>query len=83
MNSILKSNRRILEKLLDTDAPHVQLPRTELLDKGFQLNYLTNMVSSSKGSRYFFCYEYGVTLKGEDVLIVKRPRSDDKNELHI
>ncbi len=80
VNSILKSNRRILEKLLQHGEPHVKVHRKVLLEKGFRLNYLTNLVSSNKGSHYYFCYEYGLTVKGEDIMIVKRKSPNDEIE---
>jgi hypothetical protein len=80
VNSILKSNRRILEKLFQPGEPHVKVPRKLLMEKGFKLNYLTNLVSSSMGSHYYFCYEYGLTIKGEDIVVVKRSLSTDGPE---
>jgi predicted metal-dependent RNase len=72
INSKLKKNRRVLESLLPKNVPFIQLKTQTLLQKGFLMNYFTHTLQSPKGSIYFFCYDYGYTSKGEDVVLVKK-----------
>jgi hypothetical protein len=72
INSKLKRNRRVLESLLPVDIPFVKLKKQVLLNKGFQMNYLTHARLSPKGSVYSFCYEYGYTTIGDEVVVVRK-----------
>lgn len=72
VNSKLKRNRRILERLFPLDSPFIKISKQALLNRGFQLCFHTHMNLSPKGSVYYFCYEYGYTLLGEDVVVVKK-----------
>lgn len=57
INNALRKNRRILEELNPTGKSKTQ--RSKLLEKGFDFNYFTNIYTTQKGARYFFCYDYG------------------------
>lgn len=72
VNNKLKRNRRVLESLLPANEPFVKLKKQALLNKGFELNYLTHTRQSTKGSVYCFCYEYGYTTVGGEVVIVRQ-----------
>jgi hypothetical protein len=72
INSKLKRNRGILKSLLPEDTPFIKLKIQALFKKGFLLNYHTHSLQSPKGSVYFFCYEYGYTTKGDDVVVLKK-----------
>ena len=72
INSKLRRNRRVLESLLPSEKPFVKIKKQALLNKGFQLNYLTHTRVSPKGSVYCFCYEYGYTSIGDDVVVVRK-----------
>lgn len=72
INSKLRKNRRVLESILPPDTPFIKLKKQALLNKGFQLNFQTHTRISAKGSVYSFCYEYGYTSIGEDVVVVKK-----------
>lgn len=57
VNHILKKNRRILMELNPTGKTNVS--EKQLLEKGFNLNYITNFYTTKAGRTYKFCYEYG------------------------
>lgn len=56
-NNILRKNRRILMEL--TPNGKSKAPKSKLLDKGFDFNYLTSIYTTKAGATYHFCYEYG------------------------
>lgn len=71
VNSILKRNRKILEKL-NPDGK-VKIKRKTLMREGFNFDYITRIYETGKGSQYRFCYEYGyLLLEHDEVLLVKR-----------
>jgi hypothetical protein len=73
INNVLRRNRRILEEILPATEEMAKLPKTKLLEKGFNLKYSTHTYTNKKGNVYFFCYEYGYLLLEADwVLVVKR-----------
>lgn len=57
VNTILKRNRKILEKLMLEKV--VKAHKEELLKKGFDPNYFTNTQEGKQGKVCYFCYEYG------------------------
>jgi hypothetical protein len=78
INTFLKRNRRILENLLYPQLPHTQVPRQQLIHRGFSFAYFTHSMALQKGDRGFFCYEYGYRyLEGEQVLIMRSPEMTD------
>jgi predicted nucleic acid-binding Zn ribbon protein len=72
VNSILKRNRKILEKMAISGKPYTRVKKQLLLSNGFCMPYLTHTCTSRKGTPYFFCYEYGYCQEGEDVIIVRK-----------
>ena len=57
INNILRKNRRILESLNPRGKAKVH--RDDLLEKGFNFNYFTNVYKTKSGNIYHFCYEQG------------------------
>ena len=53
----LRKNRRILKELNPTGKAKVN--KHELLVKGFNFKYFTNVYKTKEGKVYYFCYEYG------------------------
>ena len=73
INHALIRNRRILEDLLKNGEQKTKANRERLLQLGFQFRYSTHSYTNSKGSVYFYCYEYGyLPLDNNWFLIVKR-----------
>jgi len=71
VNQILKKNRKILKS--QNPESKIKIKRDTLLSKGFDFNFHTYTYTTKKGSVYFFCYEYGYLVLGnEEVLLVKR-----------
>ncbi|MGV3764258.1 hypothetical protein [Parapedobacter sp.] len=71
VNNILKRNRKILATLSPRGSRKVKW--RELVNEGFNFNYITDMNETVEGAQYRFCYEYGyVLLEGDQVLVVRR-----------
>lgn len=61
--TILKNNRRILERALHKKDV-VSLKEQSLLDEGFLFKYHThNRINQGDGKEYVFCFEYGYIRK--------------------
>lgn len=63
VDDLLKNNRKILKKYNQSGKSVVR--KDTLIKEGFNPLYFTNVWKNKKGSRYFFCYEYGYLLKEE------------------
>lgn len=57
VNAVLRKNRQILKALNPTGKGKVS--REELLVKGFDFHYFTNIYVTRRGSTYYFCYDQG------------------------
>ncbi|MDB5281093.1 MAG: hypothetical protein JWO06_168 [Bacteroidota bacterium] len=68
INNILRKNRRILEEL-NIDGK-TKLPKTKLLERGFNFNYFTSLLTTKSGKTYHFCYEHGYLPIENDWLIL-------------
>ncbi len=71
VNGILQRNRQILDYLNPEGKKTTH--RDELLRRGFNFNYFTNILKTKSGDEYRFCYDHGfLELDKGFVLIVKR-----------
>lgn len=74
-NRKLKNNRKILEEisgLTDNKKSH-KTHKNILIDKGFKFDYLTQIYKTKQGKVYYFVYNYGYMILGNDFyMIVKR-----------
>lgn len=71
VNTMLKRNRKILEELVPSQTS--KTTKAKLLQKGFNFHYYTNVDQTRKGSRCFFCYEYGyLPLEKDNYILIKR-----------
>jgi hypothetical protein len=68
INSILRKNRRILEKLNPNGKCTVDAIR--LAEEGFNFHYFTNIYKTQKGSVYYFCYEQGYSKIDNDQCVL-------------
>lgn len=57
VNAILKKNRKILADMNPTGKAKVK--REDLIQKGFDFKFLTNIYRTKSGNTYFFCYDQG------------------------
>jgi predicted nucleic acid-binding Zn ribbon protein len=57
INSILRKNRKILEKLNPKGKATVD--ELTLAEAGFNFHYFTNIYKTQKGTVYYFVYDYG------------------------
>ncbi len=70
INTILKKNRHIMMHL-NPDGKKKVL-KADLSHMGFDFKHHTHVLDTAKGTRYYFCYEYGYLLiKQEEILLVK------------
>ncbi len=74
VNRVLRENRRILAEL-NTDGKR-SVPRTWLLDRGFQFGYFTNEYLTQTGNVYRFCYDQGYLVSDREfvTLVVRKER---------
>ncbi len=71
VNNTLKKNRRIIEEL--TPEGKSKVHKDQLVKKGFDFDYFTNIYTTKAGTVYYFCYEYGYLPLGNDFYaLVKR-----------
>jgi predicted nucleic acid-binding Zn ribbon protein len=71
VNNILRRNRRIIEELAPEGKNTV--PKSKLLEKGFDFTYFTNIHHTKNDTVYHYCYEYGyMPIKGDFYLLVKK-----------
>jgi hypothetical protein len=71
INNILRRNRRIIEEM--NPEGKASVPKSKLLEKGFDFTYFTDTYTNKHGDTYHFCYEYGyLPIKNEYYLLVKR-----------
>jgi len=68
INRILKKNRLILKELNPKGKNKVHKNRLEML--GYKFNYMTHTYTTSKGTQYKFCYEYGYFELEDDMLFL-------------
>ena len=71
VNVILRKNRRILSKLMPGDKSRTT--KEQLLLRGFNFYYYTNIYKTKQGKTYFFVYELGyLELENEDYALVRK-----------
>jgi len=75
-NNTLKKNRKILKSLNPKGKSKV--PKSKLMEKGFDFNYLTSIYKTKAGATYYFCYEYGYLPIDNDwyALVIKKEYAD-------
>lgn len=57
VNSILRKNRKILAEA--NPQGKITIHRDQLVRKGFNFNFFTNIYQTKAGKIYYFCYEQG------------------------
>jgi len=71
VNYILRKNRRIMEELISNTNKNVKrVKRNDLLDKGFNFDYYTNIYSTKTNKYYYFSYEYGYNVLEDGYLAI-------------
>jgi len=71
INNALRKNSRILEEVLGNEKM-TKIQGEALRKKGFNFEYHTHHLHTSKGQTYLFVYEYGyLPLESNQYLIVK------------
>ena len=71
INSILRKNRKILEKLNPKGKATVDA--LTLAEAGFNFHYFTNIYKTQKGASYFFVYDYGyLPIENEQYVLVQK-----------
>ena len=71
VNNTLRKNRRILEEL-NVDGK-TKVHKSKLLQKGFDFDFHTNLLTTKAGKTYFFCYEHGyLPIENDWLMLVVR-----------
>ncbi|MCI0922286.1 hypothetical protein [Sphingobacterium rhinopitheci] len=72
INTILRKNRRIIERQFDTNKI-IKIKRNELLMEGYNFTYHTHTMHSKEGQSYIFVYNYGyLELENDYILLVSQ-----------
>ncbi|WP_190810700.1 hypothetical protein [Flagellimonas sp. S3867] len=72
INNRLRKNYRILNSFTLKDGK-TTTTKMQLIDKGFDFEYITNLYTTKKGSTYYFLYDLGyLPLDNDRYMIVKR-----------
>ncbi|MEM6893006.1 MAG: hypothetical protein AAGD88_04880 [Bacteroidota bacterium] len=72
INNRLRKNYRVLTSYRLRNGK-TTTTKMQLLDKGFDFDYITNVYTTKKGSTYYFLYDVGyLPLDNERYMIVKR-----------
>ena len=79
VNNILRRNRRILEGIIDGDETKTSYD--SLLETGFDFRFYTHMITTRKGLKYLFCYEFGYLFIDSDAVLIVR-KVDSKEFSH-
>lgn len=73
VNYALTRNRKILAELLPKGARKARIPRSTLLERGFQFRFTTHTIGHPKEGEYRFCYDMGyLSLDNEQLLLVRK-----------
>ena len=73
VNYILRKNRRIMEELIEGSEKNVKrVKRNDMLEKGFNFDYYTNIYSTKNNKYYYFSYEYGYNVLEDNYLAIVR-----------
>ena len=73
VNYILRKNRRIMEAFVGDSEKNVKrVKRSDMLDKGYDFNYYTNIYSTKNKKYYYFCYEYGYNILEDNFIAIVR-----------
>ena len=71
INSILRKNRNILERLNPKGKSKVS--KEKLTGEGFNFSYFTNIYTTKAGSTYYYCYDQGyLPIEGNRYVLVKK-----------
>ncbi len=63
VNGILRKNRKILQQMNPNGKARAK--EIDLLNKGFNLGFMTNSYTTKGGKTYFFCYDQGYLNTGD------------------
>jgi len=68
VNRVLKKNHSILVAL--NTHQKTKVPRSKLLQEGFDFNYFTSLYETKKGSTYHLVYDQAYLQLSEDLLLL-------------
>jgi predicted nucleic acid-binding Zn ribbon protein len=74
VESVLKQNRHVLRELLRENEGifHRRVNRSEMVERGFDFEFFTNVVFTGKSEYVLFCYEYGFMQQSRDMYLITR-----------
>ena len=75
VNGILARNRNILASMNPNGK--TSIPRSKLLNRGFDPEYMTHIYTTRAGRVYYFCYDQGYTsVENDFCILVKRNNNE-------
>lgn len=80
INNALSRNRRILQSFLSPGKETARVNRDQLLLRGFNFKYHTQVFTTRTGNTYYYCYDYGYRqLENDWYLVVKNKEEQPGN----
>lgn len=76
VNITLRKNYKILEGLVPEET--AKASKAKLLQKGFNFSFFTNVYTTKKGTKYYYCYEYGYLPIDNDYYFLVKKKEDAK-----
>ena len=76
INSTLRKNRTILDRLIGERQQMNRVSRELLLNEGFKFQYYTHSVTNNRGQTYCYCYDVGYFTMNDGFILIVR----DKHE---
>ena len=71
INRILKKNQAVLSEL--NTKGKMTVSESDLINEGFNFNYVTNLFTTHQGRTYYYCYDQGYSMvDGDKVLLVRK-----------
>jgi hypothetical protein len=69
INNILRKNRRILAEM--NPKGKITVDSISLAEEGFNFHYFTNIYTTQKGAKYYFCYDQGyIKIENDQYMLV-------------
>ena len=73
IDTILHKNREILNVIMGTKRKQMQVVKTELIQMGFQSEYITGFYTNSRGKLYHYVYDFAwMEFTGNKILVYKK-----------
>lgn len=70
----LRRNHKIINAVLANHAPDEPMDRQYLIDRGFDFQYVTEMVESSGGDIIYCCFDMAYSIQSDGIRFMQDPK---------